>query len=211
MSTDYHGKGEQDARDDDYEKPHGVFDELTTWSKAGQERNEQENDEYDKGYYHGKGQQDASEGEHHRPHGIFDELTTWSKEGQKRNERENDAYDAGHDSTSSQKSGGCFLTTACTEAAGLADDCTELEVLRQFRDGYLVRQPNGPLLIREYYQVAPRILDRIQKSPHRAVILNGVLSDVRVAVEFVQTGQNKMALDCYGKMFTRLKHELLES
>ena len=31
-------------------------------------------------------------------------------------------------------SGGCFLTSACTEARGLPDDCHELTVLRSFRD-----------------------------------------------------------------------------
>ena len=38
-------------------------------------------------------------------------------------------------------SGGCFLTSACTEARGLPDDCHELTVLRAFRDGYLRSQP----------------------------------------------------------------------
>ena len=40
-------------------------------------------------------------------------------------------------------SGGCFLTSACTEARGLPDDCHELTVLRSFRDGYLRSQPEG--------------------------------------------------------------------
>lgn len=40
-------------------------------------------------------------------------------------------------------SGGCFLTSACTEAKGLADDCYELTMLRAFRDEYLVKQKSG--------------------------------------------------------------------
>jgi hypothetical protein len=114
-----------------------------------------------------------------------------------------------HRGSDDSSSSGCFLTTACTEVAGLADDCTELTVLRQFRDGFLARQPNGHLLIREYYQVAPQIVASIQKSPRRLDILNDVLSDVRVAVKLVQSGQNNTALDCYGKMFARLKREHL--
>jgi hypothetical protein len=209
---DYHGKGEQDARDDEYEKPHGVLDDLTTWSKEGQERIERENEEYDKGYHHGKGQQDASEGEQHPPHGFLDELTTWSKEGLEKNKRENDAYDAGHDSTSKQKSGGvCFLTTACTEAAGLPDDCTELTVLRRFRDDYVAQQPGGWSLIREYYQTAPLIVEHIQRSAQRADTLGGILSDVRTTVGFVQRGEHESALRCYQEMFTRLKQDLLGS
>ena len=47
-------------------------------------------------------------------------------------------------------SGGCFLTSACTEARGLPDDCHELTVLRSFRDGYLRSQPEGEAEIAEY-------------------------------------------------------------
>ena len=59
-------------------------------------------------------------------------------------------------------SGGCFLTSACTEARGLPDDCHELTVLRSFRDGYLRSQPEGEAEIAEYYAVAPKIVDAIR-------------------------------------------------
>ena len=59
-------------------------------------------------------------------------------------------------------SGGCFLTSACTEARGLPDDCHELTVLRAFRDGYLRSQPEGEAEIAEYYAVAPKIVDAIR-------------------------------------------------
>ena len=38
---------------------------------------------------------------------------------------------------------GCYLTSACVEAMGLADDCYELTVLREFRDAWLMHQPGG--------------------------------------------------------------------
>jgi len=210
MSKDYHGKGERDARDDDYEKPHGILDDLTTWTKSGMERNEKENQQYDDGYYHGKGQQDASKGEHHRPHGILDDLTTWTKEGMEKNERENDSYDSGHSSTSDQKSGGCFLTTACVDAAGLPDTCRELTVLRRFRDSYLARLPHGDSMIAEYYAAAPGIVERIQRSPQRVAVLGAVLSDVRRAVSLIESGEQESALAVYREMFTRLEAQFSE-
>ena len=48
-------------------------------------------------------------------------------------------------------SGPCFLTSACVEAKGLADDCHELSVLRNFRENYLRTVPEGRREIAEYY------------------------------------------------------------
>lgn len=60
------------------------------------------------------------------------------------------------------KSGsGCFLTTACVEHRGLADDCHELTAMRYMRDEWLAKQPGGQAEIDEYYVIAPRIVDRI--------------------------------------------------
>ena len=66
-------------------------------------------------------------------------------------------YQAKHGSSSS----GCYLTSACTEARGLPDDCEELTALRAFRDGYVCSQPEGESDIQHYYAVAPRIVQAI--------------------------------------------------
>ena len=58
-------------------------------------------------------------------------------------------------------SGGRFLTTACTVAQGLPDDCDELETLRWFRDNWLSRQPGGESAIRHYCEVSPQIVEKI--------------------------------------------------
>ena len=44
---------------------------------------------------------------------------------------------------SDSSSGGCYLTSACTAAMGLPDDCEELSILRRFRDEWLSKQPGG--------------------------------------------------------------------
>jgi len=63
---------------------------------------------------------------------------------------------------------GCFLTTACTQIAGLADDCFELSVLRRFRDEILMHLPHGQDDIALYYRVAPAIVARIGAAPDRS-------------------------------------------
>lgn len=63
---------------------------------------------------------------------------------------------------------GCFLTGACTEFAGLPDDCFELSTLRRFRDEVLMQMPRGKDDIALYYRVAPAIVERIGASPRRS-------------------------------------------
>jgi hypothetical protein len=56
----------------------------------------------------------------------------------------------------------CFISTACIEARGLSDDCLELEVLRLFRSGYVERLPEGPEVLAEYREKAPKIVAAIR-------------------------------------------------
>jgi len=59
---------------------------------------------------------------------------------------------------------GCFITAACCEALGLADDCYELSTFRDFRDNWLRHQNDGESLIKEYYEIAPKIVTAINGS-----------------------------------------------
>lgn len=71
----------------------------------------------------------------------------------------------GKSSGNDNNSGGCFLTTACTEAKGLPDNCIELETLRHFRDNYMMNTPDGKADIAHYYKMAPSIVNAINNSP----------------------------------------------
>ena len=73
-----------------------------------------------------------------------------------------DAYTCTRFEMGSSGSGGCYLTTACVEVMGLADDCAELETMRAFRDNYILKEvDNGRYVINEYYEVAPQIVKAI--------------------------------------------------
>ena len=54
--------------------------------------------------------------------------------------------------------GGCYITTACVHAKGLSDNCYELQILRMYRDTWLINQKEGKALIGEYYRIAPIII-----------------------------------------------------
>jgi hypothetical protein len=74
--------------------------------------------------------------------------------------KEGEKFDASHCTKH------CFLTTACVDQIGLADDCVELQTLRSFRDNVLVKLPDGAADIKTYYNSAPEIVRRLAASPN---------------------------------------------
>lgn len=105
---------------------------------------------------------------------------------------------------------GCFLTSACVEAKGLTDDCHELTVLRQFRDGYLKAQPCGQCEINEYYHIAPVIVERIKALPNANEILEQIYIElVRPCVELIEKGNNESAHDSYRRYVLSLTQRYL--
>lgn len=58
---------------------------------------------------------------------------------------------------------GCFVTTACCDLLGLADDCWELTTLRHFRDHALSALPGGLEDVAQYYREAPAALERLRR------------------------------------------------
>lgn len=63
----------------------------------------------------------------------------------------------------SDSSGKCFLTSACCDVMGLADDCFELEALRRFRDTGMLTDETGRRDVAVYYELAPRILSEMHR------------------------------------------------
>lgn len=156
---------------------------------------------------HNRGEQDASEGNLSLPN---DPLRMGfaaffaSAEQQTEWEEENKAYLEGREHTESQN-GSCFLTTACVEHAGLADDCHELVVLRSFRDNYIANLAHGPALLTEYYKVAPVLVRQIKQDQNCDAELASIFSTVTRAVALVEQRNYSEALLCYETMFTELK------
>lgn len=58
----------------------------------------------------------------------------------------------------------CYITTAVCKSLQKTEDCYELKLLRNYRDQHLRLQPEGERMIEKYYDVAPTIVKRIDKS-----------------------------------------------
>ncbi|WP_374565576.1 hypothetical protein [Nitrosomonas sp.] len=58
MSKDknFHNQGQTDFAQGDYDPPHGIVDDLTTWSSTAVQRLCEENKQYHDGWNHAKAQ-----------------------------------------------------------------------------------------------------------------------------------------------------------
>jgi hypothetical protein len=106
-------------------------------------------------------------------------------------------------------SGNCFITTACTAAMGLPDDCAELTVLRQFRDAYVRQLPNGGKIIDEYYRIAPAIVRKINDRPDHQEVFSALFHQVEKAVRLIRKRRYADAVAHYAAVVKRLKKEYM--
>jgi len=117
---------------------------------------------------------------------------------------------AGIDIQLSKTHRGCYISTACVEAANLPDDCLELQTLREFRDGYVSQLPNGGKLIGKYYGTAPTIVTAIQAKPNVHDIFARIFEDdITTATRLIQRGDYDAALAHYMEMTERLEDKHL--
>jgi hypothetical protein len=103
-----------------------------------------------------------------------------------------------------KSSSGCFLTTACTSAGGLGDDCEELSVLRRFRDEYLATSQHGRALLEQYYRQAPGIVRTIDASAAARDVYAEVLASVRTVVKLIENKRGPEAVKVYAGLFRTL-------
>lgn len=101
--------------------------------------------------------------------------------------------------------GGCFLTSACVAYMGKEDDCRELTVLRAFRDNYLKNQSGGAELIKEYYEIAPRIVECINSSAEKEKNYAYIYGVIEECIKLIDSGDNGGALEKYKEMVRSLK------
>lgn len=105
-------------------------------------------------------------------------------------------------------SGGCYLTSACTAARGLPDDCYELQTLRYFRDKWLKKQPDGVLLIARYYEIAPKIVAAIDAREDRLDLYERIYQElVFLCVNMIEETKYQDALELYRAFTLQLEKE----
>ena len=109
-----------------------------------------------------------------------------------------------------QDTGLCFITTACTQAKGLPDNCPELEIARTFRDTYIKGLPDGEEILREYYQVSPRIVGEINRAKNRQAVYADLYRQLNSAIRLIRQGEEDQAFQAYLSVLATLKQRYLQ-
>lgn len=101
----------------------------------------------------------------------------------------------------------CYITTAVCQNSGKSDDCYELTLLREYRDGYLRSSEHGEELIQEYYDVAPTIVKRIEKGQDKDAVYDDIYKQyLQPCISMIE---NKRLAECK-ELYCRMVRDLQE-
>lgn len=105
----------------------------------------------------------------------------------------------------SSSSSGCFITTAAVKNICAADDCEELEIMRNFRDSFINKTDAGQSLTLEYYRVAPIIVQCIDNDPECTQIYKNIWQNyINKSLVCIRNGEKKQAQIIYINMVQML-------
>lgn len=105
----------------------------------------------------------------------------------------------------------CYLTCACVDALGKADNCEELTILRKFRDEWLVNQPEGQAEIQQYYSIAPAIVEAIHNLSNSTEIFRRIYDTmVLPCVDAIKDNHFESAHQLYRSKSLELEQEYLK-
>ena len=107
--------------------------------------------------------------------------------------------------------GPCFITTAVCSSFGLPDDNPILNTLRQFRDTYMTVDKRKINEVGMYYQIAPLIVNAIDKRKDRDKIYSRIAFE-SIVPTYELILQNKLddAYTGYKKLVFKMKKEFLD-
>ncbi|MEG1292205.1 MAG: CFI-box-CTERM domain-containing protein [Lachnospiraceae bacterium] len=104
----------------------------------------------------------------------------------------------------------CYITTAVCESQGKSDDCYELNLLRNYRDDYLVKEAGEEALVLEYYNIAPTIVKHINHMENAKEIYQEVWDRyLNPCIHFIEEEQKENCKVVYSKMVNDLKQKYL--
>lgn len=113
--------------------------------------------------------------------------------------------DRDHGTQDKSSGTGCYLTTACIKhmQKDFNDSCQELMMLRWFRDTYISKED-----IEHYYEIAPIIVNEIEKIEEKNSIYNYIYENVVIAcTEAIRKGDYDFAYSRYKNSILTLEEQ----
>lgn len=100
---------------------------------------------------------------------------------------------------------GCYVTTACVEYMGLADDCDEMETLRHYRDVLVEQDEAFREQVLDYYRKAPVIVQKMMQSENKDEQLKSLYKNlVQKCVSLLKAGRFEEAKQHYINVYHNL-------
>ena len=104
----------------------------------------------------------------------------------------------------------CYITTAVCDNVQAKDNCYELNLLRNYRDHYLLSETNGEKLIEEYYDIAPTIVKRIGEDEEAQIVYTHLWNTyLKPCVAYIEKNDNQACKTLYTKMVRELQHKYI--
>ena len=105
----------------------------------------------------------------------------------------------------------CYITTAVCRSLGKEDDCYELKTLRDYRDGYLLSSDEGRNVVDTYYNIAPTIVNRINKEDEATVTYLDIFSKyISPCISLIEDGDYEECRKLYTDMVYSLKDRYMQ-
>lgn len=103
----------------------------------------------------------------------------------------------------------CYITTAVCENFHKQDDCYELELLRTYRDEYLINETiDGKAIVKKYYDIAPTIVNRINRCADSSKIYEEIWKMyLEPCIRFIEDGDREKSKELYISMVEELSNE----
>lgn len=110
------------------------------------------------------------------------------------------------------RNGLCYITTAVCQSLSKPDDCYELTLLRDYRDNYLLGTEEGSQIVKEYYNIAPTIVNRIGNDSKSSEVYNSIWKTyLQPCVHMIEEDELKECQETYTKMVHELEEKYLYS
>ncbi|MDE7016782.1 MAG: hypothetical protein K2P65_04270 [Lachnospiraceae bacterium] len=104
----------------------------------------------------------------------------------------------------------CYVTTAICQGLHKSQNCREVQLMKAYRDEYLVLQEGGEEITREYYDIAPTIVKRIAKEASPEEKYQYLWEHyLQFCVAMVESGKYEECKETYMQMIEELKREYL--
>lgn len=106
----------------------------------------------------------------------------------------------------------CYVTTAVCESQGRPDNCYELNLLRDYRDHYLLNEAGEKELVYEYYNVAPTIVKRISRQENSREIYEDIWDTyLKPCIQMIENDKKAECKNIYCDMVRQLQKRYLYS